>query len=136
MLQLLGELVAYLAIELLGDALLEGGANGAVRALRTRAGRFTIAGAVGLAVGLAWGSSLSGAATWPRLLWVSLVLAAGGLLLAAGRVGVPVSSPVPGAGAWRRALVPPWLWSSERLVGFAILNASVALGIVTTFRPG
>lgn len=60
-------------------------------------------------------------------------LAAG--LLAVGRVGAPHPGALDGRG-WRQALVPPWLWSAERLVGFAILNIGLAVGIPTTFDHG
>jgi hypothetical protein len=33
-------------------------------------------------------------------------------------------------------LTPPWRWSRERLIGFAILNIALAAGIGITFRPG
>ncbi len=37
---LLVELLVYLVVEVVGDLLLEGGARGAVRVLRTRTGRY------------------------------------------------------------------------------------------------
>ena len=131
---LLLELLVYLVVEVLGDLALEGGARGTIRFLRSRTGRFVTAGLVGLGFGLAWGTALSGGATWPRLLWVSLSLGAAALLLAAGRAGAPAQHDTRSA-PWRRALVPPWRWSAERLVGVAVLNGALALGIVLTFRP-
>ncbi len=129
------ELLAYLVAEVVGDLLLEGGARGAVRVLRTRTGRYVTAALSGLGFGLVWGYALRGGPTWPRLLWVSLALGAAALLLAAGRAGA--QQPPVGAGTrlWRRALVPPWLWSAERLVGVAVLNGALALGIASAFRP-
>ncbi len=63
------ELAVYLVAEVGGDLLLEGGARGAVRVLRTRTGRYVTAALVGLGFGLVWGYALSGSPTWPRLLW-------------------------------------------------------------------
>ena len=84
------QLIVYIAVELIGELLLETGLQCAARALRSRAGRFTVAGLAGLAFGVGWGVHLSGSPAWPRLLWVSLALAVAGVLLAAGRAGAPV----------------------------------------------
>ncbi len=135
LLELLVHAVVYLIVELVGEGLLQAGAHGAARVLRSRTGRYVVIGLTGLCVGLAWGWHLSGSSTWPRLLWVSLVFALAAGLLAVGRVGAPPTSALDGPG-WRQALVPPWLWSAERLVGFAILNLGLAVGIPATFDHG
>ena len=135
LLELVVQAVVYLAVELAGEALVQGGAHGAPRVLRSRTGRHVALGLTGLAVGLAWGWHLSGSQSWPRLLWVSLVLALAAGLLAAGRAGAPPADRSYVL-ARRRLPVPPWLWSAERLVGFAILNLGLAVGIPATFRHG
>ena len=71
----------------------------------------------------------------PRLLWVSLAVALTAALLAVSRVGAPPASGVDDS-AWRQALVPLWLWSTERLVGFMILNLGLTAKIPLTFSPG
>lgn len=133
---LLIELVVYLIVEVVGDLLLEGATHGAARVLRSRTGRFIVSGLCGLSAGLAWGWHLRGADTWPRLLWVSLVVALVALLVAAGRQGAPDEATARGRSGWRRSLLPPWLWPAERLLALAILNASLAVGIISTFRAG
>lgn len=132
---LLLELIVYLVVEVVGDLLLEGAAHGAARVLRSRTGRFMISGLCGFGVGLGWGLHLRGADNWPRLLWVSLVVALVATLIAAGRKDAPDEAAARGDIGWRRSLVPPWLWSAERLVALAILNLGLATGIVWTFRP-
>lgn len=132
---LLIELIFYLVVEVLGDLLLEGASHGAARVLRSRTGRFVLSGACGLGIGLGWGFYLRGADTWPRLLWVSLVIALVAALIAVGRKGAPDEVAARGRRGWRRSLVPPWLWPAERLVALAVLNISLAAGIVATFRP-
>lgn len=133
---LLIELVVYLIVEVLGDLLLEGATHGAARVLRSQTSRFVVIGLCGLGGGLAWGLYLRGADTWPRLLWVSLVVALVALLMAADRQGAPDEARTRGRSGWRRSLLPPWLWPAERLVALAILNGGLAVGIVLTFRHG
>ena len=133
---LLIELVLYLIVEVLGDLLLEGATHGAARVLRSQTGRFVVSGLCGLGVGLAWGLYLRGADTWPRLLWVSLVVALVALLVAAGRQGAPNEATIRRSSGWRRSLLPPWLWPAERLLALAVLNGGIAVGIVLTFRHG
>jgi hypothetical protein len=89
LLELLVQAVVYLIVELVGEGLLQAGAHGAARVLRSRTGRYVVIGLTGLGVGLTWGWYLSGSSTWPRLLWVSLVFALAAGLLAVGRVGAP-----------------------------------------------
>lgn len=134
LIELLVQAVAYLVVELIGEGLLQAGAHGAVRVLRSRTGRLVVSALTGLGAGLSWGWHVSGSPTWPQLLWVSLVLALAAGMLAAGRAGAP-PEPAQALGdvVWRRALLPPWLWPAERLVGLAILNLGLAVGITMTF---
>lgn len=125
------EFLFQFLFEVVGEFLIDAGYHGTARVLRSRVGRFAIASAAGLGAGLWWGVRLTerGRVQEPRALWISLGLAA-----------------VTGLGAlwrWKRGaragnqsvVSPPWRWPAERLVGFAVLNAAVALGIVIGFTP-
>lgn len=125
------ELVFQVVFEVFAELFLETGSHGAARVLRSRLVRFTIASAVGLGVGLWWGTRLSemGRVQQPRMLWISLALA-----IAAGLGAV---------WRWRRSggvddqsvLAPPWRWPAKRLAGFAVFNAAIAAGVVIGFDP-
>ena len=56
-------------------------------------------------------------------------LGAVALVLAVGRAGAPsvVRS------GWRAQFAWPWQWSADRLVGFALINAGLAVGVVVGF---
>lgn len=125
MIDLLLELVVQVVVELL----LEGFFEGVGRVVERRVGRLVLSGLCGLGFGLAWGAYLDGRAAYPRLLWVSLALAAVAALLAVVHPGTAVES------GWRAVLVPPWRWSRERLVNLVVLNLALAGGIVLTFTP-
>jgi hypothetical protein len=123
-LQLLIQVVLQALVEAVFEAFMEG--------LRFRVVRQVLGGLLGVGFGLAWGQHLSGGAHWPRLLWVSLALAAVSAVLAMQR----------DRRADRRELTrgtllePPWRWPAERLGGLAIINAGIAAGIGCGFRPG
>jgi hypothetical protein len=126
--ELLVQFVVQVVLELLGELLIEVGYHGTAKVLRNRITRNLLGMAAGLGVGLAWGQHLSGGAHWPKLLWVSLVLAVAAAVLAGRR---PRGQ---GAG-WEQPLSPPWRWTAERLFGFCLLNLALATGILLTFRP-
>jgi hypothetical protein len=129
--ELLVQIVIQFVVEVIGDLLIDTAFRGLARALQTALGRYVTGAVLGLGIGLAWGHHLSGSATWPKLLWVSLGLAAAALVLAPSRpAGVAAGS------LWRQALTPPWRWPASRLVGFAVLNLAIAAGIALTFRSG
>lgn len=135
--ELLIQLIVQLVVEVLWDLLLEGLFRGLAEALVRRTGRFVLGALMGFGFGSAWGHHLTGGSSWPKLLWVSLLLGGTALVLAAGRAGAAAD----GASAERRQpalrdlLAPPWRWSAERLVGFTIINAGIAAGIALSFRP-
>lgn len=134
-LEFLIQLVVQLVVEVIGDFLLETAFHGVANVLRSRIGRYAIAGLAGFGFGLAWGDHLSGNATWPKLLWVSLGLAAAALIAAVTRAAKPAAAgPVKGY-ALRQALTPPWRWHADRLVGFVVLNLAIAGGIALAFDP-
>lgn len=87
-----------------------------------------LAAGVGLGFGVLWGDHLSGQATWPRLLWVSLGLAVVALMGALVRT----ARPAPANGA---VLVVPWRWPADRLYGLVALNLAIAGGIAVGFQP-
>jgi hypothetical protein len=119
--------VVQVLIEIVGEWLLRTSFRGSVRVARSRSGRLTVGAVVGAAFGVAWGAYLAGSAEWPRLLWVSLVLAALSAVLAVGRAGQgdwPSAGPVPVAGLLAEVVLPPWRWGGERLAGFALINLS------------
>ena len=93
---------------------------------------------IGCAVGAASGDHLREATTSPRLLWVSLVLAAVALVLAVGRQGAERQLRGTGRGlrVVREVVLPPWRWGAERLAGLALLNVGIAAGILVVKAPG
>ncbi len=131
---ILEALVQFL-FEIVGQILFEAGFHASAAILRSRFGRFVVAAAVGLAGGLWWGERLSsaGRVQEPRALWVSI-----GLSVVAAALGLrqqvthAVTDEGPGL---RSVLAPPWKWPTYRLVGFAALNAAIAVGIAVSFRP-
>jgi hypothetical protein len=135
-------------LEIFGELLFEAGLEGAGRVLRNRWLRYAVGAALGLVFGILWGRQLSGGQTWPKLLWVSLVLAAVAAVAAVARAravgdratsgaesGAVLADRPVGHGGWRNVLVPPWRWAVHRLVGFAVLNLALAFGIATSFTP-
>ncbi|MCW2572100.1 MAG: hypothetical protein JWO88_2158 [Frankiales bacterium] len=137
--ELLIQLVVQFVVEVIGDLLFESVARGLGEMLVRPIGRCIIGGLVGFGFGTAWGHRLSGGSSWPKLLWVSLILGFVAIALAAGRssavadVGDRVRSRSPNF--WIELLAPPWRWPASRLVAFAILNAAIAGGIAVSFHP-
>lgn len=118
--------------EIVGEWLLQTSFRGTVRVARSRNGRLTVGALLGAAFGLAWGLYLLDAATWPRLLWVSLALAVIAGVMAVGRAGADdQASRRRGrqAGVLAGVATPPWRWGGERLLGFALINVGIATGI-------
>lgn len=125
------EVLFQFIFEVLGEFLFEAGFHGAARVLRSRVGRYVVASMAGLGAGIWWGARLSekGRVQEPRTLWISLGLTAFAGLAAIWR--------------WRRGppfgkqsiVSAPWRWPAYRLVGFAILNAAVAVGVAIGFQP-
>jgi hypothetical protein len=104
----------------------------------SRTGRLTVSTLCGCAVGAAWGAHLRGASAWPRLLWVSLALAAVALVLAVGRQGAATERRGTARGlraVSRETLLPPWRWGAERLTGFALINLGISLGVFALQAP-
>ena len=126
------QLVLQIIGELIGELLLDGLFRHAARFLVSRIGRVVVGGVVGVAFGVSWGVHLSGGTAWPKLLWASLALAAGALVLAVGRAGARPETSREGRGfrhAVSEAVQPPWRWSAYRLLAFALLNLGIAAGI-------
>jgi hypothetical protein len=130
------QLLVQIIIELLWEVLLEGLFHGLGEVLVRRTARFVLGALVGLGFGWQWGHHLTGGSSWPKLLWVSLVLGVAALALAVGRAGSPAEPSRSGdqQSGWAALVAVPWRWSVERLVGFAIINAGIAVGIVASFH--
>ncbi|GAC1369536.1 MAG: hypothetical protein NVSMB32_14330 [Actinomycetota bacterium] len=129
------ELFVQVLFQVLGEFLVEAGFHGAARVLTSRVGRFLVAAGAGFGAGFWWGARLStrGRVHEPRALWVSLALAAlaGLAALWRWRRGGPVDKQSVG----QSVVSPPWRWPAYRLVGLAILNAAVAVGVAIGFHP-
>jgi hypothetical protein len=124
------ELVVQVVLELFGELLLEVGAHGAAGTVRNRVARRAAAATLGALGGVLWGLHLSGGASWPRLLWVALALAAAALVLRTGRP----PSPTEGEARRRDLLSLPWHWPAARLSDFVVLNVGIAAGVVVGYR--
>lgn len=141
--ELLIQLVVQVVVELIAEWLLEVSCRTLGRALKSQTGLYVISVLIGLGFGFFWGKHLSGQAHWPKLLWISLALAALGLGTAARRWATSYEGPMSSFGtdvaaqpqAWRAALLAPWRWPAPRLFGFALLNLAIAAGIGVGFRP-
>lgn len=137
--ELILELVVQLLIEVVADA----GFRGIGRILSNRVARVALGLAailgVGYGTGWWWGLRLTelGRTEPPSSLWVSLGCVLGFALLAAVRaVRDTPSAPEPDDLPNRLVgALQPWRWSPTRLAGFALLNASVAIGIAVGFTP-
>jgi hypothetical protein len=132
LLEWLIQAIIEIVVQILGQLAVEAAFEGIAHALASRIGRLAIGCGAGLIFGAFWGDHLNGHAHWPRLLWVSLALAVGAAALAIGRHDEPEAV----HSRWRSLFVPPWRWPSDRFVGLTLINIGVAVGIVTTFRPG
>ena len=96
-------------------------------------GRSIVGAVVGLGFGLAWGFHLADRSGPPKLLWVSIVLAAVALaLIRSDRASDEREPP----SFWRRLVVPPWRWPNRRLADFAAMNAAIAAGIAIGYFVG
>ena len=129
LIEVLVQLFVQVFVEIIGQALIELGFKATANVLRDRVARMVLGVAAGLAFGIGWGAHLDGGQHWPKLLWVSLGLMVGALVLAAQR-------PRGERSGWDRPFAPPWQWPAERLLSFALLNLAIAGGIAATFRPG
>lgn len=129
------ELLIQVAFEVLGEFLVEIGFKGAAAVVRSRVGRAGIALVAGFGGGLWWGVRLStrGRVQEPRALWVSIALATAAALGTARRYAHGASQE--DALGLRSVLTPPWRWPAYRLLGFSLLNAAIALGIIIGFHP-
>lgn len=132
MIEFLFEVVFELLFEFIAEGALQWGYRGAARAARSPLARWAVGAAAGAAFGVWWGDHLSapGRHHGPRLFWVSVALAAVAAALAlrrhtTARGDIPPSPPI-----------APWRWPVHRLVGFAIMNAAVAIGIVIGYEGG
>ena len=134
LIELVIQLFVQVVVEVIGQLLVETAFRGVANALRSRIGRYALGALAGAGFGLVWGNHLSGQATWPKLLWVSLGLAATAFVLAIGRgdeEAVETST-----SPWAEVTKPPWQWSGDRFYGFVVLNLALALGIALGFSPG
>lgn len=132
------EALIQIVVQILGDIVIEGVFHGVAVVLRRTLGRWITGGLLGLAFGIAWGRHLSGATHYPRLLWVSLVLALVALVLAMGRPRPEEAPQDATASAFdmRWLVTPPWRWGYERLYGFAFINAGITAGVLAAFSKG
>ena len=131
------QLVIQFVVEVIFESLLEGAFDGLARAMRTRSGQRSLTAAIGLVFGIAWGWHLASQPHPPKLLWVSLALALGAIVLMrwnrdSSRRAVLTSRD----GFWGRALSPPWNWPSSRWVDFGVLNVAIAAGIIFGYSLG
>ena len=139
--ELLVELVVEFVFQFLFEVVVEAGFRGVGRVLSNRVVRFVLGTVTTLGLGVGggywWGSRLTelGRTEPPSSLWVSLALAAAFVTLALVRAltGRGEDSMGEPTGVADRLL--PWRWSPERLLGFAALNGSVAIGIALGFTP-
>jgi hypothetical protein len=132
--ELLVQLVIQIVFEVIIEGLCELAFKGAARVLRNKVAQAAVGALAGLGIGAAWGHHLSGSPAWPKLLWVSLMLAFAAVMLALVRAGRPAPAARHQTALLRDLLVAPWQWPGERLLGFALINLGLAAGIVLTFR--
>ena len=129
LLELVIQFVVELVIDGLGEAIVEGTVEGGKKLVVTEWGRSLLLALAGFGFGCFWGDHLSGNAHYPRLLWVSSALGGLALLrLLAGRF-----PDRPATGPLGYVLTPPWSWQRGRVLGFLLLNAGLATGILLTF---
>ncbi len=129
LLELLVQFVVEFVVETIGDY----GFRGTRRLAASTVGRCLLGGTAGLGLGLAWGTHLSGGLHQPKLLWVSLVLAAAAAAGLVWRLNRPL---IRDGDLLRELLVPPWQWPAQRLIVFVVINLGVAGGIACAFTPG
>jgi hypothetical protein len=131
------QLVVQFVIEVVFESLLEGAFRGLARALTARAGQRLLTVAAGLGFGIAWGWHLADQPHPPKLMWVSIALAAAATVLALdSRTSPRATEPKATAGFWQRALLPPWRWPAARWLDFAMLNVTIAAGTAVGYSFG
>ena len=138
--ELLVELVVEVVGQFLFEVVVEAGFRGVGRVLSNRVVRFVLGATATLGLGVGggywWGARLSelGRTDPPSSLWVSIALAAVFVTLALARA-LGSSGEREGAPEGLRDRLTPWRWSPERLLGFAAINGSVAIGMALGFTP-
>lgn len=142
--EILFELIFEFVFQIVGEVLAEAGFRGAARLLSNRWVRMALglvlAVGGGYLFGHWWGvrASEPGDTDVPTSFWVSTGLALAFGVLALRRLldsEPPIGRPVD---SWRSRLIDalqPWAWSSVRLLGFMLLNASLAVGIAMGYTP-
>jgi hypothetical protein len=130
LIQVVLEVVGWLLAEVAFDAV----SSELATALTRRLGRWVLGAIAGLGFGIFWGHHLSGQASYPRLLWVSLALGGFAALFAVGASNPDEGERVAAGRRWRELLAPPWEWHRDRFLGLVFINAGLALGITVTFH--
>jgi hypothetical protein len=145
--ELVFELLFQFLLQFVGEVLVGTGFEGAARVLENRIGRMVAATIVAVAGGFGagwwWGdryASTLGTSDVPTSLFVSIGFALGFAVLtgisAIREFRAPdptTSNPHPAFLSADRWL--PWRWPPGRLAAFALLNASIAIGITVGFTP-
>lgn len=130
------EIVFQVVFEVVGELFMEFGFKASARVVRSKLGRAAVSSVVGFGFGVWWGAHLAGqgGSHRPRLLWVSLAVALAAGVGALWRRRQARERPREGV---QRVIVflAPWRWPAFRLVGFALLNAAIAAGILTGWHP-
>jgi hypothetical protein len=130
--ELVVQLVVQFVVEVVFELLLRFAWKGAAHLVRNVVSGFVLSFLAGLGLGWLWGAHLAGNDTWPKLFWVSIAM---GLVSFAYAMTRPDLAPQADRLSLTALLTPPWRWDGERLVGFALLNAGIALGIGLAFGP-
>lgn len=131
--ELVVQLVVQVVVEVLYELLLRFAWKGLAHLVRNVVSGFVLSFLAGLGLGWLWGAHLVGNETWPKLFWVSIAL---GLVAFAYAMSRPAGfAPQADRFSITALVTPPWKWEAERLVGFAIINAGIALGIALAFGP-
>lgn len=129
--ELLFETVGQLVLELLSES----GFRSVARVFANRVVRvvlgISLAVGAGFGGGYWWGAHLTelGRTQPPRSLWVSIALA---VVFAGCALAGLANRERPATDRWR---LSPAQWRWTRFAGFALLNASVALGMAAGFSP-
>lgn len=148
--EIIFELLFQFLFQFVAEVLINAGFDGLERVLSSRVGQIVVGtiGAIagGFAFGWWWGNRYAntlGTSDIPTTLLVSVSFAIGFALLTGisavrefAEPDQPDVAPAPGQQAlgWRDPWLP-WRWPPGRLAGFALLNASVAVGVTVGFTP-
>jgi hypothetical protein len=148
--EIIFELLFEIVGQLVFEVLVEAGFHGTAKVLSNKKVRIVLGTVAavggGYLFGHWWGARASGPGDTdvPTSLWVSLALAAVFVTLALVRLlrggasdGTDLDSHLVGL-PWHERLarsVTPWQWPAVRLLGFALLNASIATGIAVGYTP-